>query len=366
VCLAARIRYLPIDSSKIRFMSKPESAPELSIVIPCFNEADGVEALASALEPVLGELEIDGHELVLIDDGSTDGTFAALESWRTRSDAVHPIRLARNFGKEAAMTCGLHFARGQAVIILDADLQDPPALIPEMIQKWRAGADMVLAHRKLRNEDGWFKRLTAAAFYRVMGVLAGNRVPSNVGDFRLMDRRVVDALLHLPEKTRFMKGLMNYVGFTVATIDYVRPGRHSGQSRWSVWKLWNLALEGITSFSTAPLRAWGYLGFVFALVALLYASWIVLRTLLYGVDVPGYASLATLVLFFSGLQMISIGILGEYLARIFIETKNRPLYVVERMEGFDADWVVGQSSRLVGNVVLPRGYDSSAPPQLDP
>ncbi len=335
-------------------MAATQPVPELSIVIPCYNEADGIEALASALEPILEKLDIAGYELVLVDDGSTDSTFTALERWRGRSEAVHPIRLARNFGKEAAMTCGLHFARGQAVIILDADLQDPPALIPEMIRNWREGSDMVLAHRTLRNEDGWFKRLTAAAFYRVMGVLAGNRVPANVGDFRLMDRRVVDALLHLPEKTRFMKGLMNYVGFTVATIDYVRPGRHTGASRWSVWKLWNLALEGITSFSTAPLRAWGYLGFVFALIALLYASWIVLRTLLFGVDVPGYASLATLVLFFSGLQMISIGILGEYLARIFIETKNRPLYVIERMEGFDADWVDAQSSRLVGNVVLPR------------
>lgn len=338
-------------------MSSAVASPELSLVIPCFNEADGLDSLRAALEPMLDELPVDGYELVLVDDGSVDLTFPALRRWHERNPAVHPIRLARNFGKEAAMTCGLHFARGRAVVLLDADLQDPPELIPSMIERWRDGADMVLAHRSLRDEDGWFKRLTAAAFYRVMRVLAGNHVPANVGDFRLMDRRVVDALLQLPEKTRFMKGLMNYVGFTVATIDYVRPGRRSGQSRWSAWKLWNLALEGITSFSTAPLRAWGYLGFGFAAAALLYAAWIVVRTLIYGVDLPGYASLATMLLFFSGLQMISIGILGEYLARIFVESKNRPLYVVESMDGFDPNWIDAQSRRVVGNIVLPRRSD---------
>ena len=335
-------------------MSSATSSPELSLVIPCFNEADGLKSLSGALEPVLADLPVTGFEIVVVDDGSSDLTFQALQRWHQRNDAVRPIRLARNFGKEAAMTCGLHFARGQAVVVLDADLQDPPALIATMIERWRDGADIVLAHRTLRSEDGWLKRLSAAAFYRVMGMLAGSQVPSNVGDFRLLDRRVVDALLHLPEKTRFMKGLMNYVGFKVVTVDYVRPGRLSGTSRWSAWKLWNLALEGITSFSTAPLRAWGYLGFAFAAAALLYAAWIVVRTLLYGIDLPGYASLATMLLFFSGLQMISIGILGEYLARIFIESKNRPLYVVDQMHGFDESWVDQQARRVVGNIVLPR------------
>ncbi len=331
-----------------------ESAPELSLVIPCFNEAEGLTGLESALERVLADLHAEGVELVLVDDGSRDDTHARMLAWRDRNPAVHAIRLARNFGKEAAMTCGLHLARGRAVVVLDADLQDPPELIPELLARWREGADVVLAHRTLRPEDGWFKRLTAAGFYRIMGLLAHDQVPANVGDFRLLDRRVVDALLHLPEKTRFMKGLMNYVGFRVATVDYIRPARSSGQSRWSVWKLWNLALEGITSFSTAPLRAWGYLGFLFALLALLYASWIVLRTLIWGVVVPGYASLATLILFFSGLQMFSIGILGEYLARIFIETKNRPLYVVDQLDGFEPEWISAQAQRVVGNIVLPR------------
>jgi polyisoprenyl-phosphate glycosyltransferase len=335
-------------------MALDNARPILSIVIPCYNEADSIDGLAAALEPVLAGIDGGNCEILLVDDGSRDDTCTQLMAWREANPSVSVIRLARNFGKEAAMSCGLHFARGRAVILLDADLQDPPALIPEMVEKWRAGADVVLAHRSLRNEDGWFKRLTAACFYQVMRMLAGGRVPANVGDFRLMDRRVVDALLHLPEKTRFMKGLMNYVGFSATTIEYERPGRHSGNSRWSIWRLWNLALEGITSFSTAPLRAWGYLGFLFAAIGLSYAGWIVIRTILYGVDVPGYASLATLILFFSGLQMVSIGIIGEYLARVFIETKNRPLYVVEQLAGFDHDWVEAQSSRVVGNIVLPR------------
>lgn len=335
-------------------MTSTENRPELSLIIPCFNESDGIVPLSEALGRVVENLDIESFEIVAVDDGSSDDTFEKLLSWREGQAEVQAIRLARNFGKEAAMTCGLHLARGRAVVILDADLQDPPELIPAMLERWRAGADVVLAHRTLRPEDGWFKRFSAAIFYRLMGMLARNRVPANVGDFRLMDRRVVDALLHLPEKTRFMKGLMNYVGFHVDTLDYVRPARHAGSSRWSVWRLWNLALEGITSFSTAPLRAWGYLGFLFAFLALLYASVIVVRTLIWGVDVPGYASLATLILFFSGLQMFSIGILGEYLARIFIETKNRPLYVVQQIEGFDAKWIEDQRDRVLGNIVLPR------------
>lgn len=310
--------------------------------------------LAEALEPVLAQIDDGSYEILLIDDGSRDATAERARQWRDDNPRVHLISLSKNFGKEAAMSCGLHFVRGEAAVILDADLQDPPSLLPEMVQAWRDGADVVLARRVLRREDGWFKRMTAAGFYRLMGLLAGNAVPPNVGDFRLLDRRVVDALLHLPEKTRFMKGLMNYVGFRTHSIDYDRPGRSSGSSNWNAWRLWNFALEGITSFSTAPLRTWGYLGFVIALAGLVYAAWIVVRTLVYGVDVPGYASLATMLLFFSGLQLISIGIIGEYLARVFVETKNRPLYVVESMHGFDPGWVERQSERVVGNIVLPR------------
>jgi len=341
-------------------MNKDTDQPTLSVIVPCFNEAEAIPALIEALTPILDGIDEGRCEVLAIDDGSRDATFGQLEAWRSADGRVRAVRLSRNFGKEAAMSCGLHFAAGRAVVILDADLQDPPSLLADMIDKWRQGADVVLARRATRFDDGWIKRMSAAAFYRVMAVLAGNAVPPNVGDFRLMDRRVVDALLHLPEKTRFMKGLMNYVGFRVATLDYVRPGRREGVSSWNLWRLWNLALEGITSFSTAPLRSWGYLGFVIAFIGLVYAGWIVVRTLIHGIDVPGYASLATMVLFFSGLQLISIGIIGEYLARIFIETKNRPLYVVDAMQGFDDEWVERQSHRIIGNIVLPRHNNSTA------
>jgi polyisoprenyl-phosphate glycosyltransferase len=328
--------------------------PVLSVVIPFYNEADAIDQLIPALEGALNDIPGLEYEIVAVDDGSSDETPARLTAWRQSNPSLRIVRLSRNFGKEAALSCGLHFAGGQAVTVLDADLQDPPELIGKMLKRWREGADVVLAHRQFGRGDGWFRRLSASVFYRVMGVLARNAVPANVGDFRLMDRRVVDALLHLPEKTRFMKGLMNYVGFRVTTIDYQRPRRQYGHSRWSIWRLWNHALDGITSFSTVPLRSWGYLGFVMAALALAYAGWIVLRTLIFGVDVPGYASLATMILFFSGLQLISIGILGEYLARVFVESKNRPLYVVESLDGFDEKWVERQSRRVIGNIVLPR------------
>jgi polyisoprenyl-phosphate glycosyltransferase len=332
--------------------SKPET-PVLSVVIPFYNEADGIDRLIPALQGALDDIVDFSCEIVAVDDGSSDETPKRLRDWRKSNPSVRIVRLSRNFGKEAALSCGLHFAAGQVVTVLDADLQDPPELIAEMIEHWRQGADVVLAHRRFGRGDGWFRRLSAAVFYRVMGLLARDAVPADVGDFRLMDRRVVDALLHLPEKTRFMKGLMNYVGFRVATVDYQRPQRQSGRSRWSFWRLWNHALDGITSFSTAPLRGWGYLGFVMAILALGFAAWIVLRTLLFGVDVPGYASLAAMILFFSGLQLISIGILGEYLARVFVETKNRPLYVVESLEGFDDRWIEQRSRKVIGHIVLP-------------
>jgi len=341
-------------------MSEYKDSPTLSVIVPCFNEAETIPVLIDILTPVLDRIDGGACEVVAIDDGSRDETFQRLSEWRESDHRVRVVRLSRNFGKEAALSCGLHFAAGRAAVILDADLQDPPSLLPAMVEKWRQGADVVLARRAERHGEGWVKRMSAAAFYRVMQLLAGDAVPANVGDFRLMDRRVIDALLHVPEKTRFMKGLMNYVGFRIDTLEYTRPGRSTGVSSWNLWRLWNFALEGITSFSTAPLRTWGYLGFLIAFAGLVYAAWIVIRTLIYGIDVPGYASLATMLLFFSGLQLISIGIIGEYLARVFIETKNRPLYVVDAMRGFDDDWVERQSDRVVGNIVLPRDNGHAA------
>ncbi|MEM1080705.1 MAG: glycosyltransferase family 2 protein, partial [Pseudomonadota bacterium] len=234
--------------------------PLLSIVVPCFNEAAAIPKLAGALEPVLASTCSDDYEVVLIDDGSRDNTADAIDQWCSSNARVCGLFLSRNFGKEAALSCGLHFARGRAVVILDADLQDPPDLIPAMLARWRDGADVVLAKRVARKRDGWIKRITARAFYRVMAWLAESMVPPQVGDFRLLDRRVVDALAQLPERTRFMKGLMNYAGFKIDALEYERPGRSTGQSQWSLWRLWNLALDGITSFTTVPLRAWSYLG----------------------------------------------------------------------------------------------------------
>ena len=329
--------------------------PVLSVVIPLYNEAAGFEEFIPALEAALAGCGKIAYEIVAVDDGSSDETPLRLRSWRARNSSVRIVRLSRNFGKEAALSCGLHLAAGRAVVLLDADLQDPPTLIPRMLEHWQAGVDVVVARRRLGREDGLLRRWSASAFYKLMGLMARNALPAHVGDFRLMDRRVVDALLHVPEKTRFMKGLMHYVGFKVVTLDFRRPERRSGRSRWSIWKLWNYALDGITSFSTVPLRAWGYLGFLMALLALGYAGWIVARTIIYGIEVPGYASLATMILFFSGLQLVSVGILGEYVARVFVEAKNRPLYVVEALDGFDPEWIQLQSKRVLGNIVLPRG-----------
>lgn len=336
--------------------SKPR--PLVSVVVPCFNEAEVIPALRRQLASVLAALDGD-YEIIAVDDGSRDGTRELLDAWRADDPAVRIIGLARNFGKEAALSCGLHFTHGRAVAILDADLQDPPELLHDMLAKWRTGSDIVLARRRHRRGDGWFKRVTAAGFYRLMSLLAGGRVPANVGDFRLMDRRVVEVIGHLPEKTRFMKGLMNYAGFRADHIEYERPARAGGRSHWSPWRLWNLAIEGVTSFSTVPLRAWGYIGVLVALAGMAYAAFIVARTLIYGVDVPGYASIVTLILFFSGVQLISIGILGEYLARVFIETKNRPLYVVERMDGFDREWVAARRDDILGNIVLTSACDET-------
>jgi len=303
--------------------------------------------------PVLDDCAAGQYEIVLVDDGSRDSTVAQIERWRESNAKVHALMLSRNFGKEAALSCGLHFARGQAVVILDADLQDPPDLIPELLTRWKAGADVVLARRSSRKQDGWIKRVTARAFYRLMSWLAESMVPPQVGDFRLMDRKVVDALAQLPERTRFMKGLMNYVGFSIDYVEYQRPAGSRKHSQWSLWRLWNLALDGITSFSTVPLRAWSYLGFLIALIGLTYAAYIVLRTLMFGIDVPGYASLVTMILFFSGVQLISIGILGEYLGRLLIESKDRPIYIIGQAVGFDDDELRQRRQQVMANIVLP-------------
>jgi glycosyltransferase involved in cell wall biosynthesis len=302
--------------------------PTLSIVVPFFNEGAGVEAFQLGVQPTIDALEGIDVEVVCVDDGSTDDTLRRLLRLSAARPQYKVLELSRNFGKEAALTAGLDAATGDAVVVMDADLQDPPRLVLEMVEAWLGGAEVVLARRTDRRCDSFFKRKTAEWFYRLHNLVSDISIPENVGDFRLMDRQVVDALKSLGERQRFMKGLFCWVGFRTAVIDYERAPRAVGQSKFRGWRLWNLAIEGITSFSTAPLRIWTYVGAACAALTLLYALTIFLRTLIWGVSVPGYASLLLVGLFFGSVQLISLGLLGEYIGRIYLESKGRPIYLV--------------------------------------
>ena len=305
----------------------------VSIVAPFFNEGESVDHFQRGLAPLLDRLPGIVFEVICVDDGSSDDTLARLIALARSDTRFKVIELSRNFGKEAALTAGIDHATGDAVIPIDADLQDPPEMIPHMIEAWRNGAEVVLARRSDRSVDPVLKQQTAAWFYRIHNRLSALKLPENVGDFRLMDRIVVDALKSLTEHQRFMKGLFAWVGFKTVTLDYQRRARASGTSKFSGWKLWNFALEGLTSFTTLPLKVWTYIGVIGALTTGLYAIFIVLRTLIVGVDVPGYASLLVAVLFIGSLQLVSIGVLGEYIGRIYMETKRRPTYIVRRRYG---------------------------------
>ena len=302
--------------------------PSVTLVIAAFNEAEALPLLHPRLAAALETLpDIDGRVLY-VDDGSRDGTWDALASIAAADPRVTLLRLARNFGKEPALTAGLDHVDTDAAIILDADGQDPPELVPAFVAKWREGVDVVYGTRSRRDGESWFKRFTAAAFYRVMNRLSDVRVPADTGDFRLVSRRVLDALRQTRERQRFMKGLFAWVGFRQTSIAYERAPRIAGRSKFSYWRLWNLALEGITSFSTLPLRMATYLGVLTALVAFGWGGWIIARTLLWGDPVQGWPSLMTVVLFLGGIQLMALGIVGEYLGRTYIEVKQRPLYLV--------------------------------------
>ena len=307
-----------------------KNIPDISIVIPMMNESQGLDALFSrlcrALEPVALSWEV-----VCVNDGSTDDTLEHLRGRQDQAPRLRVVDLSRNFGKEAALTAGLFHATGRCVIPLDADLQDPPELIPEMLEAWLQGYEVVNAVRSERNADSFFKRNSAGLFYKCINCISEVAIPPNVGDFRLLDRKVVEALKRLPERTRFNKGLFAWVGFRQTSVYYKRPCRECGDTKWKLWALWNLALEGITSFSSLPLRFWSYIGAGLSGFAGIYALVIVIKTFIFGVDVPGYASLMVVVLFFSGLNMLTLGIFGEYLSRVFIEAKQRPLYLVREV-----------------------------------
>ncbi|MDD3444438.1 MAG: glycosyltransferase family 2 protein [Zavarzinia sp.] len=337
-----------------------DGAPFLSIVVPVRNEEAALPHFFEAMAPVVDGIT-GGVEFVLVDDGSTDGTAALIRARHAEDGRVRLLSFSRNFGKEAALTAGLHFARGQVVVPIDVDLQDPPELIPKMIEKWREGFDVVYGAREGRPNDSFLKRLSAENFYRLFNHIADVPIPYNAGDFRLMDRAVVEAMAELPERTRFMKGLFASMGFRQCAIPYVRPERVAGQSQFRFLRLWAFALDGITSFSSVPLRVWSYVGGAIALLGLAYGAFIALRTALFGRDVPGFATLVVLTAVIGGLQLLSIGVLGEYVARLFVEAKQRPIYIVGDFVGIDAAEAEAQGRRLAGKAVIARRRPRPSP-----
>ena len=306
-----------------------QSRPVFSVVIPMFNEAVIVGEMHRRLAGVMATLGAP-WEVVYVNDGSCDDSLRIVETMQHEDRHIAVVNLSRNFGKEIATTAGLDHAQGDAVIVIDADLQDPPEVIPRLVATWRAGYDVVYAQRRKRNGDSWLKKATAAAFYRIMRNLGDVALPENVGDFRLMSRRVVDAVQQLREHHRFMKGLFAWVGFPSTVVVYDREARGAGRSKWSYWKLWNLALEAITGFTVAPLKFATWLGLAVATFAVVFGAQLILRTLVFGNPVAGYPSLMAVMLFLGGTQLVTLGIIGEYLGRVFDETKRRPLYLVER------------------------------------
>jgi len=315
-------------------------APLISVVIPVKNEEQGIVPFVERVSKILDGIAPDeGWEILFVDDGSTDQTLAAIIAANLREPRVRALSLSRNFGKEAALSAGLDHARGQAVIPMDVDMQDPPEVLPEMVAKWRDGYEMVFGVRRCRDSDSFAKRLTAGLYYRAHNAVSQDKIPENAGDFRLLDRKVVEVIRKLPERNRFMKGLFAWAGFRQAAVEYDRVEREVGKTKFNYWKLWTLALDGITSSSTAPLRIWSYVGASIALFAMAYSGFIAVRTLFYGISVPGYASIMVSVLFLGGVQLISLGVLGEYVGRILTETKQRPLYVVRDTIGIEPDSV---------------------------
>ena len=313
-------------------------APLLSIVVPVKNEEESIVPFVERVSVILDAIAPEeGWEILFVDDGSTDATLAAIAAANMRDTRVRALSLSRNFGKEAALSAGLDHARGSAVIPMDVDMQDPPEVLPEMVAKWRDGYEMVFGVRRCRISDGWAKRVTAGLYYRAHNAVSADKIPENAGDFRLLDRKVVEVIRALPERNRFMKGLFAWAGFKQAAVEYDRAERATGTTKFNYWKLWTLALDGITSASTVPLRIWSYVGAGVALFAMAYASFIAARTMFYGISVPGYASIMVSVLFLGGIQLISLGVLGEYVGRILTETKQRPLYVVRDTVGIESE-----------------------------
>jgi glycosyltransferase involved in cell wall biosynthesis len=312
----------------------------ISVVVPVFNEEAAIRPFVARALPALREaVDLLGPggalEILFVDDGSTDRTLAAISLAMCGAPYIKAVSLSRNFGKDSALAAGLKYASGHAVVVMDVDLQDPPEVIPLLVSRWLAGARVVSGVRTDRSSDRAIKRLTAAAFYRVYNMIADRPLAEGAGDFRLLDRQVVDILNGLPERSRFMKGLFSWVGFEEAFVPYVRQARASGTSKWRYWRLWNFAIDGITAASTAPLRVWTYVGVGIASLSFGYAFLLIAATFLFGKTTPGYASLMAAILCLGGMNLIALGILGEYIGRISNEVKSRPLYVVRATAGFE-------------------------------
>lgn len=305
--------------------------PLLSIIVPAYNEEAVLPEFHRRTAAVLDGLDMDA-EVIYVNDGSKDGTLQVLRQLRAQDPRVGIVDLSRNFGKEIALTAGLDVARGDAAIVIDADLQDPPELIPELLRMWQEGHDVVYAQRESRAGESVTKKATAYAFYRLIQRMSRVKIPADTGDFRLLSRRALDALKQLREQHRFMKGLFAWIGFPQVGVPYRRDPRFAGDTKWNYWRLWNFALDGITSFSIAPLKVASYLGLSIAAFAFFYAMWIIAKTLIWGDPVPGFPTLIVVVLFLGGMQLTFLGVIGEYLGRMFDETKRRPLYLLNSLE----------------------------------
>jgi polyisoprenyl-phosphate glycosyltransferase len=323
--------------------------PTLSIVVPCYNESEVLPSFYERTKIVLESCNID-YEIIFINDGSDDQTLKIISTLRQSNQRVKIIDLSRNFGKEIAITAGIDFACGEAVIVIDADLQDPPELIPEMFRFWREGYDVVYATRIKRDGETYLKKISAQAFYWLIARLSNVRIPENTGDYRLMSRIAIEAVKQFQEQHRFMKGLFSWIGYRQVSIPYHRAPRHAGSTKWNYWKLWNFAIEGITSFSYGPLRVASYLGIVTAFFAIIYASIVIIKVYVRGRDVPGYASIMVTMLFLGAVQLITLGIIGEYLGRIFNEVKRRPLYLVQQLSGITPAPGLNTSKRTVSSL----------------
>jgi glycosyltransferase involved in cell wall biosynthesis len=302
----------------------------ISIICPIYNEEESIVYFLENINQLFKNIKYN-YEIIFINDGSFDNSLNILLDIQKKQKNIKIIDFSRNFGKEQALTAGLDFCKGDAIIPIDVDLQDPPELIYDFIEYWEKGEDIVLGKRINRTEDSCFKAMTANLFYKFHNKISDINIPENVGDFRLISRKVAESIKLLPENQRFMKGIFSWVGYNTKIIEYSRQKRNFGKSKFNGWKLWNFALDGITSFSTLPLKIWTYVGFVVSFIAFIYANFIIFNVILKGTEVPGYASTIVIVLFLGGLQLMGIGILGEYIGRIFMETKKRPLYIINKI-----------------------------------